>query len=130
MYEHYFLIKHTHMTAAFVSFALFFTRGLWMLRGSPLLTRGWVRVLPHVNDTLLLASAVLLTLILAQYPGTHGWLTAKLTALLVYIGVGMVALRHGRTLRVRFAAWLAALLVFLYIVSVALTRSAQPWVVW
>jgi uncharacterized membrane protein SirB2 len=126
MLEHYWLIKHVHMTAALFSFVLFVTRGVWMLHASAMLQRGWVRTVPHVIDTVLLASAILLTLILAQYPFTHDWLTAKVVALLAYIGLGMVALRRGRTRGVRIAAWLLALAVFLYIVSVAMTRSVIP----
>lgn len=83
-----------------------------------------VRVVPHVNDSLLLAAGVVLALRLQQYPLVHGWLTAKLVGLIVYIGLGLVALRFGRTRRVRLISWAAALVVYLYIVGVALTRDA------
>lgn len=119
-------LKIIHIAAAAVSFLLFFLRGLWMLSGSPLLERRWVRVVPHLNDTLLLAAAIWMTIILQQYPGTHGWLTAKIAGLIAYIGLGMVALRHGRTRRVRLAAWITAQLAFAYIVAVALTHDPLP----
>lgn len=117
------LTKIVHELCALGSFALFAVRGVWMLRGSSQLSRRWVKILPHVIDTLLLASAVALTLMLHQYPLTHAWLSAKLVALLVYIGLGMVALRFGKTRRVRATAWIGALAVFLYIVSVALSHD-------
>jgi len=98
-----------------------------MLSGSPLLEQRWVRVVPHVNDPVLLAAAIWMTAILHQYPGTHGWLTAKLAGLFAYIGLGMLALRYGRTRRGRLAAWLAAQLVFAYIVAVALSHDPLPF---
>ena len=116
----YHLTKYVHELCALASFTLFAVRGAWMLRDSPQLAQRWVRILPHGIDTLLLASAIALTLMLQQYPLTHAWLSAKLVALLVYIGLGLVALRYGKTRGVRAAAWVAALAVFVYIASVAL----------
>ena len=120
------VLKLIHITAAAVSYALFFLRGIWMINGSPRLSERWARIVPHVNDTLLLAAAIWMTMLIHQYPGTHAWLTAKLAALLVYIGLGMVALRHGKTRRTRIAAWVAAQAVFLYIIAVALARNPLP----
>ncbi len=120
-------LKAIHVAAVAISYALFFVRGIWMLFGSPLLERRWVRVVPHINDTVLLAAAIWMTVILQQYPGTHGWLSAKVTGLIAYIALGMVALRRGRTRGVRLAAWLAAQLVFAYIVAVALTHDPLPF---
>lgn len=88
-----------------------------------MLERRWVRVLPHVVDTVLLASAIALAVVLEQYPFVEPWLTAKLVALLFYIGLGMVALSYGTTRRIRTGAWIMAQAVFLYIVAVALTRN-------
>jgi uncharacterized membrane protein SirB2 len=112
-----------HVVCVAVSYALFFVRGVWMIRASAMLERRWVKILPHVNDTLLLAAAIALALMLRQYPFVHGWLTAKVVALAGYILLGMVALRLGRPRAVRVAAWVAAQIVFLYIVAVALTRN-------
>jgi uncharacterized membrane protein SirB2 len=119
----YHLTKFVHELCALASFTLFAVRGIWMLRDSPQLSRRWVKILPHAIDTLLLASAVALTLMLHQYPLTDAWLSAKVVGLLVYIGLGLVALRYGRTRGVRAAAWIGALAVFLYIASVALRHD-------
>lgn len=121
----YHLTKIIHELCALASFTLFAVRGVWMLRGSPQRSQRWVKVLPHVIDTLLLASAIALTLMLHQYPLTHAWLSAKLLALLAYIGLGLVALRFGKTRNARAAAWVGAMLVFLYIVSVALSHDPR-----
>ena len=104
----YLVLKYLHVGAAIVSYCLFFLRGIWMLTDSPLLARRWVRIVPHVNDTVLLIAALWLTTVIGQYPGTSGWLTAKVAGLIVYVLLGMLALRHGRTKRVRAAAWVAA----------------------
>jgi len=117
-------IKIVHVSCAVLSFSGFLIRGMWMMRGSPWLKNPWVRVAPHVIDTTLLVSAIFLAIGIRQYPLTHGWLTAKVVALILYIGLGFVALRFGKTRRIRIGAWLAALGVFLYIVGVALTHSA------
>lgn len=122
------LIKQLHVLSVVVSFSLFATRGVWMLVESPQLQRTWVKILPHIVDTVLLASAITLAIMLQQYPFQHGWLTAKVLALLAYIIVGSIALKRGRTKIQRVVAWLMALLIFGYIVSVALTRSPLPYV--
>jgi len=116
-------VKYVHLAAVAASFALFSLRGVWMMLGSAQLGRRWVRVLPHVNDTVLLAAGIWLAFLLREAPGASGWLTAKIVALPVYIALGMLALRPRRTKAVRIAAWLAALAVFGYIVAVAMTRS-------
>lgn len=118
----YLALKHLHLTTVILSFTLFALRGLWMLVDSPQLQRRWVRIVPHLIDTALLASAIGLTLILQQYPFVNDWLTAKVLALIAYILLGGIALRRGPTRAIRAAAWVAALATFGYIVSVALTR--------
>ncbi len=104
------------------------SRSLCRLTGEGLgARRRWVRVVPHVIDTALLASAVALAVTTSQYPFVQPWLTAKVLALLRYTVLGSVAIRHGRTRRVRIIAWLLALVVFGYIVAVARARVAFPW---
>lgn len=119
-------VKLLHQAFAALSFLGFFVRGILMLRSSPLLGARFARVAPHVIDTGLLAAALTLMLHIRQYPFVHGWLTAKVIGLLLYIALGTVALRRGRTRRIRVAAWVAAQGVFLYIVLVALTHSPTP----
>ena len=121
-------LKELHVICAALSYAGFFARGIWMMRDSPLLERRWVRILPHVNDTVLLASAIALAVMSRQYPFGDGWLTAKVVALALYIALGVAALGPGRARPVRIAAWFAAQAVFGYIVLVALTRQALPGV--
>ena len=120
----YLAVKYLHVTCAILSGSFFLLRGFWMLADSPLLQRRWVKTLPHVVDTLLLSSALVLVFWSRQYPFVQLWLTAKVLALVVYIVLGTVALKRGKTKGVRAFALLAALAVFAYILAVALTRHA------
>ena len=124
----YAIAKTLHVGAVALTLLSFLVRGTWMLRGSAMLQRRWVRILPHLVDTVLLASALYLALGVHGYPAVgQGWITAKLLALLLYIGLGTVALKRGRTLGVRAAAFAGALATFGYIAAVAVTRSPAPW---
>lgn len=119
----YFALKHLHITFAALSGLLFLVRGIWMLRESPRLQQRWVKIVPHVVDTLLLGSAIGLAVWSSQYPGQSPWLAAKLAALLAYIVLGAIALRRGRTRQVRAIAFFGALACFAYIVAVAVTKN-------
>lgn len=118
-------LKMIHVLSAIASIGGFILRGYWMFTASSLLSRRSVKTLPHIIDTLLLGSAVGMLLIWQSSPFSMSWLSAKIVALLVYIGLGMVALRFGKTRRIRTSFWLMALVVAIYIVSVALTKTAQ-----
>ena len=122
----YAALKLTHISCAVISYTLFAVRGIWMLRGSAMMQQALVRTVPHIVDTALLASAIALAVMTRQYPFVAPWLTAKVLALVLYIALGMVALKYGKTRGVRIAAWIAAQAVFGYIVAVALTRSPLP----
>lgn len=124
----YIALKFTHIACVILSITGFIVRGLWMLRDSPRLRNRWVKVVPHVNDTLLLAAGIALAMRLQQYPFVHGWLTAKILALIAYIVVGAVGLKYGKTRNIRIAAWFGAIVIFLYIVLVALTRQVLPFI--
>lgn len=123
----YLVLKTIHVSCVVLTISLFLLRGFWMLQDPARLQQRWVRILPHVIDATLLTSALLLAWTVGQYPGQHAWLTAKVSALLVYIGLGTVAIKRGKTKRTRVIAWLGAIMVFGYIVSVALTRQPLPW---
>lgn len=122
------MLKILHVSLAVLSISGFVGRGILMLRESPLLFVRWVRVAPHVVDTLLLLAGVGLTLEIGQYPFVQPWLTAKVLALVGYIVLGAVGLHYGRTKRIRLVAWLGAIVIFAYILGVAVTRDpALGW---
>ena len=118
----YVAIKHIHMGAAALSISLFILRGGWMLWSPQRLRQPWVRVLPHAIDTVLLAAALWLAWQLGA-AAMRGWLVAKVVGLIVYIVLGTIALKRGRSPRTRAAALIGATATFGYIVMVALTKS-------
>jgi len=120
----YLWLKYAHLSFVVLTLGLFVLRGSWMLVDSVSLSRPWVRILPHVNDSLLLASGIALYVYPAPYPLAYGWLLAKLALLVCYIGLGMLALRPGRPKPVRATAWAAALGVFGLMLWVAIAKPS------
>jgi uncharacterized membrane protein SirB2 len=119
----YLALKHLHVTCVVLSGLGFLLRGWWMVNGSPMLKARLARIVPHVVDTLLLGSALLMAWQSNQYPFAQSWLTAKFFGLLTYIVCGTVALKRGKTKSWRVVFMVLAILAYAYIVSVALTRS-------
>ena len=121
------LLKTLHILFVAGSYMLFFLRGIWSLNDSRIMRQRWVKIVPHVVDTLLLISATALAFTIRQYPFVDAWLTAKISGLLLYVGLGFVALDNGRTRAIRLSAWLAAQAIFVYIVLVAASHNPVPW---
>jgi uncharacterized membrane protein SirB2 len=119
----YLAVKAIHQSAVALSFAGFFARGLGAFADAPWVRARAAKTLPHIIDSVLLLSALWLAWMLRLNPVEAPWLLAKIIGLLAYIGLGMVALKEGRPRWQRALAWLAALAVFGYIVSVALTKN-------
>ena len=125
-------LKTLHAGSALVSVTLFIVRGGWMMAQPARLQRRWVRVVPHIVDTVLLLSALALVWQLGGLKlfTTQSWLSAKVVALFAYIALGTIALKRGRTRMVRVVAFVAAIAVFGYIVSVAITQSPSGFFNW
>ena len=119
----YAALKMIHVASVVVSYLLFSLRSMWMMRGSAVLQQRWIKITPHVVDTVLLVSAITLAVQIQQDPINDSWLSAKVAGLLIYIGLGMMALRFAKTRKMRISAWIAAQAAFLYIVLVALTKN-------
>jgi uncharacterized membrane protein SirB2 len=120
----YFLIKHIHMTAAGLSLLLFIIRAYWSVTGSALLQKKAVKIVPHIVDTVLLVAGVILA---AMIGPEQPWILAKIVLLLVYIGVGTIAIKRGRTPGQRAVAALVAVAIFAYIVGIALSHNPLSW---
>ncbi len=118
------MIKLIHVAAAFISISLFLLRGFWVFKNSAMMEKRWVKILPHVNDTVLLLAATILAITTHQYPFVDNWLTAKMIALIIYIVFGMYALKKAKTTKGKTIFFLLSIMIFIYIVMVAITRSA------
>ncbi|TNF99039.1 MAG: regulator SirB [Gammaproteobacteria bacterium] len=123
----YSIIKLLHQATAVITVFLFVLRGIWLIRESPLLHKRWVRIVPHVNDSILLACAIGLCVLIRQYPFVHHWLTAKVILLVLYIGLGLFVMRSKAAKKVRIIVWFSALVVIGLIATIAITK--QPFIV-
>jgi uncharacterized membrane protein SirB2 len=121
------LVKTLHLSSVALSYGLFFMRGIWVLRASTVMRQRWVKIAPHLIDTMLLGSAITLAVMLGISPLTAPWLAAKIIALLLYIVLGTFALKRGKTQQAKLAYWLAAQAVFFYIVLTAWAHDPMPW---
>jgi len=126
----YAAVKLIHQGAVAVSFTGFFARGLGALRGSRWVRGRAARTLPHIVDTVLLVSAIALAWMLKLSPLQAPWLLAKIVGLVLYIALGMLALKPGRSEVVRVGAFLAALVTFGYIASVAVSKDPAGFLAW
>jgi len=117
------MIKSIHLVTVAGSILFFILRYVWMLFESPMLQKKWVKIFPHIVDTLLLISAIILAVQISQYPLVDGWLTAKVFALLLYIVLGSIALKRGKTKGIRIVAGVLAISTFAYMISVAVSKS-------
>ncbi len=123
MADYYPYIKFLHVTCVVISISLFLLRSFWTLRGSPMLASMWARSIPHYVDTTLFVAAIMLTLIIHQYPFQAPWLTAKVGGLLAHILFGLLFFHYKGSWAVRKGALALSLMAFAYIVAVALTRN-------
>jgi uncharacterized membrane protein SirB2 len=120
-------IKYLHISCVLLSYLFFLLRGIWMLRESTLLQHRLSKILPHIIDTALLLSAIMLAYQLSLSPLSTPWLMTKIIALLLYIFLGTIALKRGKTKSIRLLSWILAQLVFIYMITVAFTHNPMPW---
>lgn len=118
------IIKFIHVTMVELTLVSFVLRGIWMFTGSEMFQLKWVKIVPHIIDTLLILSAVTLATLLSFNPLEQPWLLTKIVALLFYISLGLIAFRFGRSKWQRMIAWLLALMVLIYIALVAINKQA------
>ena len=126
----YLLLKQIHMSLALVSISGFILRWCWRMTQSPLAETRAVRIVPHVVDTLFLTTAILLSLLSQDGALSPAWYSAKIAGLVLYILLGMIAMRTAPTPRRSLPAFIAAVLVFGWIASVAKTKSPLGFLVY
>jgi uncharacterized membrane protein SirB2 len=122
----YFFIKHLHMSAAVLSILFFVVRAYWSVTSSGLLQRKFVRIAPHVVDTVLLVCGLILAGMLGA-AAMQPWILTKIVLLVLYIGVGTVAIKRGKTATTRGVAAVIAVGIFAYIMGVAIRHDPLSW---
>ncbi|MDH4125359.1 MAG: SirB2 family protein [Gammaproteobacteria bacterium] len=120
-------MKYLHLAFAFLTISGFVLRGIWMLRGSSLSRHPLTRTVPHVIDALFLGTGIALVLQLQLAVLQNDWLLAKFAGLVIYIVLGAIALRHGKTMHARRLAFAGAVCAFFYIVGAAVSKSPLSW---
>ena len=125
--QYFVQIREVHVGCVALSGSLFFIRGSLHLFGQPMANHRILRISSVLIDTVLLAAAVLLTLIVRQFPLTDAWLTMKLVLLVIYIVLGSIALKRARRRRTQALAYAAALLTYVAIIGVAVTHNPLSW---
>ncbi len=116
-----------HRLTVVISIALFVLRGAWRMMDSPMNGKKWVKIVPHVNDTLLLLAAIGMLIVASLNPLEHGWVMAKIIGLIIYIVLGTIAIKRGKTAMQRNLAFVGALIVFGYIAMVAVSKQVMPF---
>ncbi len=119
----YAAVKHIHLTAIALSILLFVIRFIWSQFNPAFLQKKWVKIVPHIIDTVLLLSALWLCVIISQYPFVNDWLTFKVVGLVAYILLGMFALKWGRSAPMRWIGFIGAIIWLVLIANVAITKQ-------
>ena len=120
------IVKTLHVIFAVLSICGFVYRGILKIVSPGKLNKKWLKVSPHIVDTLLLVSAIYLVVSSHQYPEMFNWVSAKIVALLLYIFFGLFTLRFSKSRPGIIVSFILALSTFAYIVTVALTKQVWP----
>ncbi len=123
----YMIIKYFHMAFAAISITGFILRSVLTWMKHPVMQQKWIRIVPHINDTLLLVAAITLAVMIGQYPFVHGWLTAKVVALIIYILLGAMVIKQRGPTWFQGLAFVLAVATFAYIGWVAISHWPWPW---
>lgn len=92
-------LKGLHLITLTLSIVMFFTRGTMLVRNSPRLDDKLINAAPNYIDGLLVVSALGTAIVIGWYPFVDAWVTAKLLATLVYLGLTHAGY-HGRKARI------------------------------
>jgi len=116
------IIKSIHVICALLSISGFIYRGILKLTSPEKLAQKWLKITPHIIDTVLLASAIYLVFAMQYYPSLFNWVTVKIIALVLYIVLGLFTLRFCKTRTGIIISFTLAISMFTYIVFVARTK--------
>lgn len=117
------MFKHLHMTLAVLSISLFTLRFIWLLANSSKLSARWVKITPHIIDTLLLTLGVVMAVQYSMNPIEQLWLAEKLLAVVAYIFTGYYTLKLARNKPMQIIGYLGAMGWVMLIVRLAMTRE-------
>lgn len=125
--EFYLPIKYVHIAAVLISGGLFFLRGMLLLNGRAWAMSAPFRYLSYTIDTVLLTAALMLATMLPSGVFANGWLSVKMLLLVLYVALGSFALKRGRTPEIRRNCFIAAIIVYVFMLTVARTHQPIGW---
>ena len=117
-------LKQAHVGLALGSVALFAGRGVGVLLGASWPMARWLHHLSVLIDTLLISAGGLLWWMLALHPARDHWLAVKLGLIVLYIGLGSLAMKRAPSRTAKAAAFVAALACIGVVAAIALTHDA------
>lgn len=115
------MIKILHLTFVLLSIASFVGRVFLAEKHPEMLEQKWIKIGPHIINSLLLITGITLVFQGQWLSGQYGWIIAKIIVLLGYVGLGMVAIKRQGDLR--WKAFAGAVACFTYIVVVAASKN-------
>lgn len=120
----YLPLKHSHLLFVVVSIVLFNLR-FWLRSMKPERTLPKIlKIVPHVNDTLLLLAGVVMIFVASWQPWAVGtrWLGLKLFLVVAYIGCGFLCMKNPPRSRVSNIAYVISLLLLCMIILLARSK--------
>jgi uncharacterized membrane protein SirB2 len=115
------MIKAFHLTFVLMSIFSFVGRVILSETYPLILKQKLFKIAPHIIDTLLLLSGIVLVFQGQWLSTEYAWIIAKLFALIGYIGLGVMVM-HSRGTN-RWLAFVGAMTCFVYIGIVAVTKN-------
>ncbi len=119
----YMAFKHLHLTAIALSLLFLILQVVTQVMDSKMKDAKWLKVLPHIINTVLIITAVGLCVTLAQYPFVHDWVTSKLIGLVAYVLLAIVAVKWARTNAMRVFALIGAVAWLVLTGKVAISKA-------
>ncbi|WP_395342637.1 SirB2 family protein [Ningiella sp. W23] len=118
------IASHLHLTAAVLTLVFFLLRFVLLLKQSSVLEQKWLKIMPHIADTFLLVTIVIMCLQFAVYPIVNSWATAKLAGLIFYVLSIAFTLRWAKTTLWRIVGLVSALFWFVMTARLGLAGLA------
>ncbi|MBY6063397.1 invasion protein [Pseudidiomarina sediminum] len=115
--------KHLHVSIVALSVLLFVLRFIWRSMDASVAKQKWVKIVPHIIDTLLLLTIVGMLVHWQQWPWETPWLLNKLVGLVGYIVFGLIAMKAQRAW-LRYGAFVVAMGWIAMLLHVAYSKQA------
>ena len=115
-----------HKLAVLTSIVVFFARGLGLIYNREWVKRKPVKIVPHIVDTLLIASAIGIVVV-TPFAFSEPWILLKLIGVLVYVVLSAVVFKIAQSRVQRALFWVLNLAVLFFLVAVAVEKQAWPF---